>query len=104
MHWPGPRRQELAVGSFFVEVEGLSSREVFGMRLFLFSNIKSQFPPREQKPLNSKLFPVFPRAALREYYLRYYFLLAWKPNFATLRFYWHSYYVRNFATMCSGGV
>ena len=36
IQWPCPTRSGLAVGCFYVEIEGLSSRELFKISVFFF--------------------------------------------------------------------
>ena len=46
LHWPCPTRSGLAVGWFCVEIEGLSSRELFLISALTVFNVKAQIPPR----------------------------------------------------------
>ena len=44
--WPCPTRSVLAVGWFYVEIEGLLSRELFFIGVLTTFNVKTQVPPR----------------------------------------------------------
>ena len=46
IHRPCPTRSELAVGWFYVEIEGLSSRELFLISVLTIFSVKAQVPPR----------------------------------------------------------
>ena len=46
IHGPCPTRTGLAVGCFYVEIEGLSSRELFLISVLTIFNVKAQVPPR----------------------------------------------------------
>ena len=46
IHRPYPTRTGLAVGCFYVEIEGLSSRELFLISLLNFFDVEAQVPPR----------------------------------------------------------
>ena len=46
IHRPFPTRTGLAVGCFYVEIEGLSSRELFLIGVLTIFNVKAQVPPR----------------------------------------------------------
>ena len=46
IHRPCPTRTGLAVGLFYVEIEGLSSRELFLISVWTIFNVKAQVPPR----------------------------------------------------------
>ena len=41
IHWPCPTRSGLAVSWFYVEIEGLSSRELFLIRVLTIFNVKA---------------------------------------------------------------
>ena len=45
IHRPCPTRTGLAVGCFYVEIEGLSSRELFSISVLTIFNVKAQVPP-----------------------------------------------------------
>ena len=59
------------MGCFYVEIEGLSSRELFLIRVLTIFNVEAQVPPlqhREQKILENQHFPpVFLIAAVRAF-------------------------------------
>ena len=46
IHRPCPTRTGLVVGCFYVEIEGLSSRELFLISVLTIFNVKAQVPPR----------------------------------------------------------
>ena len=46
IHRPCPTRTGLTVGCFYVEIEGLSSRELFLIIVLTIFNVKAQVPPR----------------------------------------------------------
>ena len=46
IHRPCPTRSGLAVGCSHVEIEGLSSRELFVISVLTIFNVKAQVPPR----------------------------------------------------------
>ena len=46
IHRPCPTRTGLAVGCFYVEIESLSSRELFLISVLTIFNVKAQVPPR----------------------------------------------------------
>ena len=46
IHRPCPTRTGLAVGCFYVEIEGLSSRELFLISMLTIFDVKAQVPPR----------------------------------------------------------
>ena len=46
IHRPCPTRTGLAVGGFYAEIEGLSSRELFLISVLKNFNVKRQLPPR----------------------------------------------------------
>ena len=46
IHRPCPTRTGLTVGCFYVEIEGLSSRELFLISMLTIFNVKAQVPPR----------------------------------------------------------
>ena len=46
IHQPRPTRTGLAIGCFCIEIEGLSSRELFLIIVLTISNVKAQVPPR----------------------------------------------------------
>ena len=46
IHRPCPTRTGLAVGCFYVEIEGLPSRELFFISVLTIFNVKAQVPPR----------------------------------------------------------
>ena len=46
IHRPCPTRTRFAVGCFYVEIEGLSSRELFLISVLTIFNVKAQVPPR----------------------------------------------------------
>ena len=46
IHRPCPTRTWLAMGCFYDEIEGLSSRELFLISVLTIFNVKAQVPPR----------------------------------------------------------
>ena len=46
IQWRCPTRGGLTVGWFYVEIEGLSSRELFLISVLTIFNVKAQVPPR----------------------------------------------------------
>ena len=46
IHRPCPTRSGLTVGCSYVEIEGLSSRELFLISVLTIFNVKAQVPPR----------------------------------------------------------
>ena len=91
-HWPYPTRSGLAVGWFYVETEGLSSRELFFISVLTIFNVKAQVPPRAAAWTNNTsktniFFSRFPHSGgTRVSSADFFFEIVWKENFATSRF------------------
>ena len=49
IHRPCPKRSGLAVGSFYVEIEGPSSRELFLIGVITIFNVKAKFRRVQQR-------------------------------------------------------
>ena len=80
LHRPCPTRSGLAVGWLYVEIGGLSSRELFLTSVLAFFNVKAHVPPRTaawtNNPKQSNIFPpVFPIAAVRQIILSRFFFV-----------------------------
>ena len=68
IHRPCPTRTGSAVVCFYVEIEGLSSRELFLISVVTISTWKRKFRrvnQQEQIFLEKHFFPVFPIVAVR---------------------------------------
>ena len=90
IHLPCPSRSGLAVGWFYIEIEGPSSRElVFDQRVDKFQRENTNCAARSRVNKKHKrtiytILPVFPIAAVQEYLsAECFFEIAWKQNFAT---------------------